>query len=90
MEKIIHCSEIRKGGVKNKFLQNDMLQLHIKCGQTYILRPKPPHREKEPPAKIPRESFNFRTLCFLCCRKSIDVSKCRNPAPEKKEFSTET
>lgn len=42
-----------------------------------------PEREKGPPAKIPRESFDFETLCFLCGRKCVDVSKCRNSAQEK-------
>lgn len=83
VDKIIQCSEIRKDGVKAKFLQNDSLQVHSKCRQTYILRPKPPEMEKEPPAKIPRESFDFKALCFLCGRKCVDVSKCRNPAQEK-------
>lgn len=83
VDKIIQCSEIRKDDVKEKLLQNDSLQVHSKCRQTYILRPKPPQQEKEPPAKIPRESFDFKTLCFLCGRKCVDVSKCRNPAQEK-------
>lgn len=83
VDKIIQCSEIRKDGVKDKFLQSDSLQVHSKCRKTYILRPKPPEMEKEPPAKIPRESFDFITLCFFCGRKCIDVSKCRNSAQEK-------
>lgn len=53
VEKIIQCSEICEDGVKDKFLENDMLQVHSKCRQSYILSPKPPQHEKEPPAKIP-------------------------------------
>lgn len=83
MEKIIQCSKFRKDDVKDKFLQNDSLQVHGKCRQAYILRPKPPQQEKEPPAKIPRESFDFKTLCFLCGRKCVDISKCRKSAQEK-------
>lgn len=83
VDKIIQCSEIRKDGIKDKVVQNDSLQVHSKCRQTYILRPKPPQQERKPPAKIVRESFDFKTLCFLCGRKCVDVSKCRNPAQEK-------
>ena len=83
VDKIVQCSEIRKDGVKEKFLQNDSLQVHSKCRQTYILRPKPPQQEEEPPTKIRRVLFDFKTLCFLCGRKCVDVSKCRNPAQEK-------
>lgn len=82
VDKIIQCSEIRKDGVKDKFQQNDSLQVHSKCRQTYILRPKPSQQE-EPPAKLPRESFDFKSSCFLCGRKCIDISKCRNPAQER-------
>lgn len=49
----------------------------------YISRPKSPGMVKKPPAKIPRESCDFKALCFLCGRKCVDASKCRNPAQEK-------
>lgn len=83
VDKIIQCSEIRKDGVKDKFQRNDSLQVHNKCRQTYILRPKPPQQEEEPPAKLPRGSFDFKSSCFLCGRKCVDISKCRNPAQER-------
>ena len=47
------------------------------------IRPRPPQQDEEPPKKIPRVLFDFKTLCFLCGRKCVDVSKCRNPAQEK-------
>ena len=31
VDKIVQCSEIRKDGVKEKFLQNDSLQVHSNC-----------------------------------------------------------
>ena len=80
VEKIVHCSEIRKDGVKETFLQNDSLQVHSKCRQIYILCPKPPQqKEKKPRAKIHCVLFDFKTVCFLCGRKCVlDVSKYNN------------
>jgi len=83
VEKIVQCSGIRKDGVKEMFMQDASLRVHSKCRLTYILRPTPPKQEAAPLAKVPRQSFDFKTLCFLCGRKCVDVSKCRNPARER-------
>lgn len=83
VERVIQCSEIRQDGVKEKFINDASILVHKKCRARYILRPQPPKQEEEVPAKVPRLSFDFKTSCFLCGRKCVDISKCRNPAQEK-------
>ena len=65
VDKIIQCSEIREDGVKEKFKQNEQLQVHSKCRRTYIIRPRPPQHDEEAPKRFPVYHLNLKPYVFF-------------------------
>ena len=80
---IIQCSEIRQDGVKDLFVNNVVREVHPECRKWYTRNPKPPSHVPTPQRPTRSATFDFKTHCFFCGRKCIDVTKCRNPSKEE-------